>query len=428
MLAVHSTYPITARWARRLRLALPAGCLFAAAAWSQALPASSPASGAMRHEHASHGQADCASTALACAGAATPFFDSKGRLWLAWSAAGAVSVARSTDAGRSFGTPVLIGQHGALLDVGADARPQIVVDAKGRVIVAYGVFKDRNYNAQVMVSTSADDGATFSAPRSLSQDAASQRFPALLPDAEGRLFAAWLDKRSVAAAKKQGANQAGAAVAYAWSADGGLTFSAERLAQDHSCECCRLGLAADGQGRPVVLFRNIYGKNERDHAVLTFSASGEPGPAQRVAADHWEIDGCPHHGPSVAVAGDGSYLAAWFTLGEARQGLFYARSADAGRTFSAPLSIGDAERQAGRPYLLARGHSVWLAWKEFDGQRISIKARRSDDDGRSWSADRVLADTGAYADHPLLVSDGRRVYLSWMTRGEGYRLISVDEP
>lgn len=376
-------------------------------------------------QHSSIAQSDCTSTALRCANAATPYVDPRGRVWLAWAGGGAISVARSSDGGRTFGPATVVAQPGAFMDGGSDARPQIVVDAKGCVVVAYSQFKDKAYNAQVMLVMSNDDGLSFSAPRPLSTDPASQRFAALALASDGSLFVSWLDKRTAAAARQQGKTQPGAAVAYAWSRDGGATFGPERLAQDRSCECCRIAVALDTQGRPVVVFRNIFGERDRDHAVFTIGASGEAGAVYRVATDQWAIDGCPHHGPSVAVTADGSYHVSWFTMGTARQGLFYARSTDGGRTFSQPQAVGDADQQAGRPALLAVGRTVWLAWKEFDGQRIRVRERHSTDAGQTWSPDRVLADTGAYADHPLLLSLGGRATLSWLTREEGYRLLSI---
>jgi hypothetical protein len=33
-----------------------------------------------------------------------------------------------------------------------------------------------------------------------------------------------------------------------------------RIAEDGACECCRLGLAIPGAGRPVVMFRHIFGR------------------------------------------------------------------------------------------------------------------------------------------------------------------------
>jgi hypothetical protein len=40
----------------------------------------------------------------------------------------------------------------------------------------------------------------------------------------------------------------------------------------------------------------------------------------------------------------------------------------------------------------------------------------------------VLGATANSADHPLLIGDGRRVYLSWLTRDEGYRLMPLEAP
>src|SRR6201999_2938787 len=105
---------------------------------------------------------------------------------------------------------------------------------------------------------------------------------------------------------------------------------------------------------PVVLSRAIFGKDVRDHAVVTL-VDGRPATPHRVAVDDWHIDGCPHHGPALAIDGGGTMHAAWFTQGRARQGPFYARSTDAGATFSTPLAIGDATHQPGRSQLLARG-------------------------------------------------------------------------
>jgi hypothetical protein len=276
------------------------------------------------------------------------------------------------------------------------------------------------------VSTS-NDGTTFAPGRSLSQDVASQRFPMLAFEPDGTLFAAWLDKRTVAAARAKGVEQPGAAMAFATSRDAGAHFGEERIAVDHTCECCHLGLAFDAKSEPVVLFRAIFGADVRDHAVVTL-VGDQPAVPRRVAVDDWHIDGCPHHGPALAIDGAGTYHASWFTQGRARQGLFYARSTDGGATFSKPLAIGDPTHQPGRPQLLARGHAAWLAWKEFDGKSIAIKLRRSDDGGATWEPDWLVDSTSASADHPLLVADGDHVYVSWMSREHGYRLIPLEAP
>ncbi len=367
----------------------------------------------------------CAGRELACAKAATPLLLPDGTLWLAWTAGGSVSVARSGDLGRSFAPAVVLDPAAKVIDNGPDARPKIVRDGAGRITVAYSIFKDEHWNAQVLVSRSTDGGHSFSPPHPLDADPASQRFEALEVLPSGDVFAAWLDKRDAAAAKRAGHGYEGAALAYAWSKDGGETFGSAGIAQDQSCECCRLAVALTPSGRPAVLFRNIYDGGVRDHAVTTFTEAGAAGPVYRVSVDDYRINGCPHHGPSLAVSAGGTYHAAWFTNGRARKGLFYARSADGGRSFSAPMLLAGPERQAARPTVLATAAGVWLAWKEFDGEHTLVRAQTSHDDGVSWSAPSTVAQTEDESDHPMLVSDGQGTFLSWMTQKEGYRLIRL---
>jgi hypothetical protein len=386
---------------------------------------SSVALAQMAHGH-DGAQHSCAEPALRCASTATPTFAADGSLWLAWAAAGRVSVARSTDLGRSFTAAVAVNPEPLRLDTGPDERPKIAVDKAGGIAVAFAIFKDSAFNGQVFYTRSGDGGVTFAPPRPITADPESQRFEAIAFDPEGILFAAWLDKRKRALAREKGEAYTRASLAFAWSEDGAATFSEASIAKDGTCECCRLGLAFAGPGRPVVLFRNIFGDSARDHAVTTFAGPTTPGPIYRVSVDDWGIDVCPHHGPSLSVGDDGTYHVTWFTEGRVRQGLFYARSTDGGRTFSEPMSIGAAERNPSRPFVLAGAGVVWMVWKEFDGEHTTVNVMMSRDHGNTWSPPRALAQTSDASDHPLLVSNGQRVFLSWMTQADGYRLLSVE--
>src|SRR6202521_2745423 len=66
-------------------------------------------------------------------------------------------------------------------------------------------------------------------------------------------------------------------------------------------------------------------------------------------------------------------------------------------------------------------------YEEFDGEQTTVDAMISRDDGKTWSAPRAVARTTDASDHPLLVTDGRRVFLSWMTRADGYRLLPLED-
>jgi hypothetical protein len=175
------------------------------------------------------------------------------------------------------------------------------------------------------------------------------------------------------------------------------------------------------------VFRNIFEGGVRDHAVITFADGATPGEPRRVAVDDWQIAACPHHGPSLAISQNGTYHVTWFTNGKARKGLFYAHSRDGGKSFSAPSAIGDAKQAPSRPFVLAGPHGLTMTWKEFDGEKTSVKVMTSGDDGESWSKPRTIAETADASDHPLLVTDGRHSYLSWMTKADGYRFIPIGD-
>jgi Neuraminidase (sialidase) len=344
---------------------------------------------------------------------------------LAWTSGGKVSISHSTDLGKTFTAPVVVAEHGKSLDTGGDARPQIVTDSKGNVFLAYTFFKDKNWNAQINKVLSGDGGKTFSAPESLVTNGSSERFPSVLMRPDGSIFIAWIDKRLIASAKQGGVPKLGGSIAYSFSGDGGKTFQVERIANEDSCECCRVGASLDPKGQPVMIYRAIFPGGIRDHATQIISSKG-PEQIRRVSKDEWKTDACPHHGPSIAVSGSGRIHAAWFTQGSARTGVFYAYSSNQGASYSKPSRVGAEGANVSRPYLLALGTRVWLVWKEFDGMKTSVYLKQSADDGNTWSKSTMISQTGAYSDHPLLVNKGSEVYLSWLTRAEGYQLIKLN--
>jgi len=368
----------------------------------------------------------CIGSGLDCANAATPFLLPDGKLLLAWTANGVVSVAQSSDLGKTFSIPVNIAEHGKSLDIGNDARPQIVSDKRGNVFLAYAFFKDSNWNAQINTARSTNGGNTFSSPASLVQDGSSQRFPSVLIRPDDSIFISWIDKRLVAASKRSGVKRLGGSIAYTFSSDGGKTFQAEQFANESSCECCRIGASVDPKNQVAVVYRAIFPGGIRDQASQVIGTKGAE-PIRRVSDDDWKTDACPHHGPSIAVSGTGTFHVAWYTQGSKRSGVFYANSSNQGLRYSKPSRVGSESANVSRPYLLALGQQVWLIWKEFDGTHSLVYMKQSADDGKTWSIPQMISKTSGYSDHPLLINQGSTVFLSWLTRLDGYQLIQIGQ-
>jgi hypothetical protein len=341
-----------------------------------------------------------------------------------WSAGGRVSVASSSDLGKSFSAAVTLPATELPLDEGPDARPKIVAGAGGRVVVTYA-SRDDKYNGHAFIARSDDGGKIFGPPQPITSGSPSQRFETAALDQDGRAFVAWIDKRDAAKAKAEGKAYAGAALAFAWDDKPGGTLEAATIARDNSCECCRIGVTFAGPGRPVVLFRNIFDGGIRDHAVITFADPKRPGPLYRVSDDDAKINVCPHQGPSLAIGADGVYYATWFALGRKLKGLYYAHD-DGGKTFSSPMKLGTPKAQTSRPYVLTAGGVVYLAYKSFDGEMTTVELMTSHDSGKTWSAPHGIATTHDASDHPLLIANPTTAYLSWLTLKDGYRLIPLE--
>ncbi len=314
-----------------------------------------------------------------CGQAPTPAFDRDGRLWLAFAQHGHVYLTHSDDLGASFSTPAAVNRVPEAIYSDGENRPKLALGPAGEFYLSWSQRIPGRYAGNIRFARSLDGGLSFSEPITVNDDSApiSHRFDALTVDGQGRIYLLWIDKRDLAASKQAGAEYAGAAIYYALSEDRGGHFAFNRKLADHSCECCRIALDLDKDDQVVALWRHVYPVNIRDHAIArlgpdTPSIQGMP---VRATDDAWQIDGCPHHGPSLSLtAGHKAHLA-WFTQGERNQGLMYGRFDLASRQLELQRPI-EASAGASRPQVLATPQRVYTAWKSFNGEVTELRAER----------------------------------------------------
>jgi hypothetical protein len=348
-------------------------------------------------------------------------FGPGGRLWRVVAAGNYVYVDHSGDLGKTFSVPVAVNAEAMKLRSSAENRPGIAVDAKGRVFVIFSAQSKQP--ATVFFSASTDGGVHFSTPFPVSDqaDEASNYQATLAVSPPGNLFLFWHDER-----ERTDWRQVGLPLYYAESDDPERLPARNSKIMDDMCECCRMAVAFDPAGLPVVFTRFVYAGGIRDHGLLRLSQDGKSWSAARVTHDDWQIKACPEQGPALSIAPNGTYHIVWFTQGNKRTGLFYARSADQGAHFGEPMQLGDAGRLASHGDVLSAGKKVALVWKEFDGAVTTIVGVVLSDDGGHWASAKVMARTNSEADFPFLVTDGKKIYLSWNSHDEGYRLIPME--
>ncbi len=364
---------------------------------------------------------NCDSQASVHCGATPNATLAEGRLWTAFVQDQHVYVSSSDDFGNQFSEPVKINQVPEDAEHNGENRPKIIVNGD-EIYLSWTLKTSPRFTGEIRFSRSTDGGRTFSEPRTINDDGllAGHRFESLFLTESGHLYLTWIDKRDLEAAIEREQPYSGAAVYYAVSSDGGKSFSENYRVADHSCECCRIAIAPSGEENIAILWRQIFGVTTRDHAIAVITPQGDMQEMHRASYDNWQIDACPHHGPSMTRSqSSGDYHMSWFSNGDSHQGVYYGRfDLQAGE----PTHVRqiDGRPGAGHPFLAEHQGVVYLVWKGFDGRQSLIQLITSTDDGESWSEPRILATTSEGSDYPLLVSDDSGVYLSWKSDELGY--------
>lgn len=358
-----------------------------------------------------------------CGSTPSAVFDDNNRHWVAFVQDQHVYVSYSEDRGLSYSEPVVVNPVAEDAEHNGENRPKILVDGSGIIYVSWTLKTSPRFTGEIRFSRSTDGGASFEAPRTINDDNlfAGHRFESLFLTESGHLYLTWIDKRDLEAHLARDEEYGGAAIYYAVSSDQGATFSENSRVADHSCECCRIAIAPSGPENIAILWRQIFGETTRDHAIAVLTPDGRTQEIHRASYDEWQINACPHHGPTMVQSSkSGDYHMSWFTNGDLHQGTYYGRFSFTDKQPHDVFQV-DGNPGAGHPFLAESGDTLYLVWKGFDGSQSLINLITSTDDGKSWSDPLTLFTTTEASDYPLIVKhDQEGLYLSWQSDEFGY--------
>jgi hypothetical protein len=239
------------------------------------------------------------------------------QLYLTFGRGDTVFVARSSDEGRSFGTPVALPITGEL-SLGMRRGPRVAVTKSAVLVAAVSGAQGGGKDGDVVLTRSTDRGLTWSRPLVVNDvpGAAREGLHALAAHPDRLVVAAWLDLR-----------EKGTRIYAAVSRDHGATWRADTLVyaspSGSVCECCHPSIAIGADGTISVMFRNsVDGK--RDMWVARATDGAAFGPAAKLGMGTWTLNACPMDGGGLAVGPAGDLSAVWRREGT----VFLSTSAD----------------------------------------------------------------------------------------------------
>jgi hypothetical protein len=248
---------------------------------------------------------------------------------------------------------------------------------------------------------------------------ASQSFFNMNVSPKGVIYVVWIDGRDRAMAGH--GDHGGASLYMARSTNGGASFEKGVRVATGVCPCCRPSLAFTDDNTVHVAYRKVYDNNVRDVAVVTSGDGGQTwGDPVRVAVDQWQINGCPHSGPSLATVGKRLFVS-WFTVHDQEQQsyIYLAHSDDQGRSFSEREWLSEGTVDPNHPYLVSGNDRLFAVFQARDRVanggwgKLRIYLREVDGTGR---LSRLIAvgNLAASAAYPTLAFESpEKIFVAW---------------
>ncbi len=350
-------------------------------------------------------------------------FSQDGTFWRLLPAHDFMYVDYSKDKGLTYSHPIKINQQAQKISAWPENPPAIAVTKLGRILVLY--YADEQQKSTSYFSYSDDYGKTFSHPALISDQATTDMhyMDKMLLDKAGNVHFFWHDMRN----KVDNSNLGSGVISlyHAQTNSIGTGGFKNELITHSVCSCCRTAISLSEQGDPVLLLRMAFPDGARDHVLLSKKSATEWGVAKRISDDHWVIDACPEHGPALAIDKQGRSHLTWFSLGDKRQGIFYAQTDDYANTVSKPMPLGNSEFLPSHPDVIVAEQRVVLAWTEYNGTETSLYSQQSDNRGETWQVAKKVFSSSASTGYPTLLTHKEHVFLSWVTKNEGHQLIEV---
>lgn len=306
-----------------------------------------------------------------------------------------------------------------------EGMPKTAVKGDGTLMVFFEVSVSSPHSkwgvSDIWFVSSPDRGGSWTAASSVfpeKPEKFSISFSGVARLADGEIGIGWLGT-------SPDPDATGRAVYFARTS-GGEKFGEPVLVDPSACECCRVAVSASEDGKVMVAYRDLLPGSVRDISLVISDDGGksfsDPIP---FTGDDWEVEGCPHNGPSLAAAGD-RIRAAWFTNGS-EPGAYLAEIDASGQVIRRQQLSSSA--QFVQATVSPSGAVIAVYNENFEeaGERYS-RIRWSGGEAGTMKGDVVISES--LVAYPVVQSIGDRDFVvAWKENGKVYyRILNVNNP
>ena len=285
-----------------------------------------------------------------------------------------------------------------------------------------------SYSYDINIVLSSDSGQTWGSPIQPHDDQSMQQhgFLTLLPTAQDKMLAVWLDAREYNSQDFGGSfNNAVQLRSTIIGKDG--TLGSDTPLDLRACSCCQTSASITGDGTVLIAYRDRTADEIRDISIVR-RYNGVWFDPVNIHADGWEISGCPVNGPAIDAHATNAVVA-WFTGADDLPTVKVAFSEDSGATFGTAFQV-DTGEGVGRlsTLMLATGEALisWVDWTGDGEALILCRATKSEGCIARQTITRHAV-SGSF-NFPKLERSGDTIYLAWtqpMDAGAGFSTVRM---